>query len=99
MTIISCSYYVPSAQLPAKQTVPTAGDKNRKRKSHSRILILCLQAWIPPHSFLLLPLLPDVLELPVIEDEVSAGALAAHDGHGAALDLAARPPEDAQQEL
>ena len=53
--------------------------------------------------FLLLPLLPDVLQLPVVEDEVGAGALAAHDGHAAgvaALDLAARPAaEDAQQKV
>ena len=54
--------------------------------------------------FLLLPLLPDVLQLPVVEDEVGAGALAAHDGHAAggvaALDLAPRPAaEDAQQKV
>ena len=51
--------------------------------------------------FLLLPLLPDVLQLPVVEDEVGAGALAAHDGHaGVALDLAPRPAaEDAQQKV
>ena len=57
-----------------------------------------------PFPFLLLPLLPDVLQLPVVEDEVGAGALAAHDGHAAggvaALDLAPRPAaEDAQQKV
>ena len=51
-------------------------------------------------SFLLLPLLPDVLQLPVVEEEVGpAGAVAAHDGHGVALDLVAGPAEDAQQEV
>ena len=55
-----------------------------------------------PFPFLLLPLLPDVLQLPVVEDEVGAGALAAHDGHTgvAALDLAPRPAaKDAQQKV
>ena len=87
---------------PGGKTGPSQGKREGRKEGDRDAEEAKLGVFGSP--FLLLPLLPDVLQLPVVEDEVGAGALAAHDGHAAggvaALDLAPRPAaEDAQQKV